>query len=205
ITRVWFSALPKDSPWIKPCRLHYVENGKQKCRDMIKILDSVMVLLYNASREKLIFVRQFRPAVYQSLIMANMDLPKGDIDLIKFPPQLGITIEPCAGMVDKDKSLAEIAREEVLEECGYDVPADRLELIYKYRTTVGSSSSTLTLFYCEVCDAERVSAGGGIDNEVIEIVELTIAEAKELAKTGATINSGPGTPLCILWFLAHKS
>ena len=35
----------------------------------------------------------------------------------------------CAGIVDKARSLAEIAREEVLEETGYDVPVESLEKI----------------------------------------------------------------------------
>lgn len=46
---------------------------------------------------------------------------------------MGITIELCAGIVDKEKPWNEIAREEVLEECGYDVPVDRLEEIITFR------------------------------------------------------------------------
>lgn len=48
------------------------------------------------------------------------------IDSTKYPPALGITLEFCAGIVDKSKSVAETAREEVLEECGYDVPVENL-------------------------------------------------------------------------------
>lgn len=44
-----------------------------------------------------------------------------------------MTLELCAGIVDKDLSLVEIAREEVLEECGYDVPVERIEEIMTYR------------------------------------------------------------------------
>ena len=47
------------------------------------------------------------------------------IDQKQFPGHLGVTIELCAGIVDKGLSLLEIARAEVLEECGYNVPADR--------------------------------------------------------------------------------
>ena len=41
------------------------------------------------------------------------------------PGSRGVTLELCAGCVDKDKPLEHIAREEVLEECGYDVPPER--------------------------------------------------------------------------------
>lgn len=51
------------------------------------------------------------------------------------PASAGVTYELCAGLVDKpDISLEEIARQEVLEECGYDVPASKLKRITSYRS-----------------------------------------------------------------------
>lgn len=55
------------------------------------------------------------------------------IDLIKYPAKLGITLELCAGIVDKNLTLNEIAREEVLEECGFNVPVERLEEVLCYK------------------------------------------------------------------------
>lgn len=53
------------------------------------------------------------------------------------PASMGVTYELCAGLVDKpDLSLEEIARQEVLEECGYDVPASRLKRITSYRSAL---------------------------------------------------------------------
>lgn len=50
------------------------------------------------------------------------------------PASAGVTYELCAGLVDKPNlSLEEIARQEVLEECGYDVPASKLKKITSYR------------------------------------------------------------------------
>lgn len=37
----------------------------------------------------------------------------GKIDMVKYPPRTAVTLELCAGIVDKDLPLAEIAREEV--------------------------------------------------------------------------------------------
>ena len=45
----------------------------------------------------------------------------------------GITLEICAGLIDKkDKSAHEIAIEEVEEECGYKVQPDQMEFVHKF-------------------------------------------------------------------------
>lgn len=61
------------------------------------------------------------------------DRKKKSVDTRKYPASLGIALEMCAGIVDKNKPLNEIAKEEVLEECGYDVPLKSLEKITSYR------------------------------------------------------------------------
>ena len=54
---------------------------------------------------------------------------------------LGITLELCAGIVDKeDKSLAEIAAEEVEEECGYHVDLKQVEFVQTFRGAIGTGS-----------------------------------------------------------------
>ena len=58
------------------------------------------------------------------------------IDQSVTPISAGVTIELCAGLVDKDCSLAETARQEVLEECGYDVPVEQFEVIVAARYVV---------------------------------------------------------------------
>lgn len=71
-------------------------------------------------------------AVYYGIVSSAGDSIE-NIDLEKYPPKIGVTLELCAGIVDKDLPLVEIAREEVLEECGYDVPVERMEEIMTYR------------------------------------------------------------------------
>ena len=58
---------------------------------------------------------------------------KSTVDTAKYPGSLGITYELCSGIVDKDVSLAEIAKLEVLEECGYDVPVDSIEKVTSFK------------------------------------------------------------------------
>jgi UDP-sugar diphosphatase len=56
------------------------------------------------------------------------------IDTKKYPAKLGFTLELCAGIVDKKKTLTEIAAEEVLEECGYEIDPDKLEYIIQFQS-----------------------------------------------------------------------
>lgn len=116
-----------------------------------------------------------------------------------------MTTELCAGIVDKAKSLVEIAAEEVEEECGFSVAPERLEQILTYRSGVGTSGALQTLFYCEVEDHDRTTSGGGVDGEMIEVVEYSLAEARQMVTQGATVTSPPSCLMGILWFLANKA
>lgn len=60
---MWVGPLPADSPYVKPFRLYYVQNGVEKNWDLLKVHDSVVVILFNTTRRVLIFVRQFRPGL----------------------------------------------------------------------------------------------------------------------------------------------
>lgn len=71
--------------------------------------------------------------MYHGVLIENGLKPDDKIDLVKYPARLGITLELCAGIVDKDLSLKEIAREEILEECGFNVSSDRIEDVMTYR------------------------------------------------------------------------
>ena len=51
------------------------------------------------------------------------------VDVAQNPPSQGVMYELCAGLMDKDKSPQEMAKAEVLEECGYDVPMEKFEKI----------------------------------------------------------------------------
>lgn len=120
--------VPQDSPWLRSVRLHYTHDGQSKNWDVIRIHDSVCIIVFNTSRKKLVFVRQFRPAVYYASLPENQEA----IDIERHPATLGITLELCAGIVDKDKSLVEIAKEELKEECGYEAPTSSFKQIVTY-------------------------------------------------------------------------
>lgn len=192
----------QESIYMKPVTMCFTLNGVQRTWDMLEVHDSVSVIIYNITRNVLILVKQFRPAVYYGSIPAEEK--KGKIDVTRYPPELGITVELCAGIVDKNLSLEEIAKEEVLEECGYNVPVSNFERIGSYRASVGTSGSVQTAYYCEVTDDMKVAAGGGVEDENIEVIEMTIPEIKKYISQNSILS--PGSFLFgIYWFLYNKA
>lgn len=69
---------------------------------------------------------------------------------------------------------------------------------------VGSTGALQTMFYCEVTDDERTTTGGGVDDELIEVVECSIEEAKALFTLGNSVTSPPSMLLGVLWYLTNK-
>lgn len=205
IKDIKYEPIPPDSPFVNPRRMIYFQSGKMKFWDFLQVHDIVVVIIFNITRKKLVLVRQFRPAVYHGIVLKS----EGDfqsIDFEKYPPQMGITTELCAGLVDKEGlSKKEIAKAEILEECGYDVDLEQIEQIFEYKSDVASSSGTQTLYYCEVTDEQKVGEGGGVDDEMIEIVELSIGEVKARMGKGTTHISPPNSMLGLLWFLSNKA
>ena len=141
------------SDFVKPKRIIYTENGTEKTWDVVESHDSVAVHVFNVDTQEHVFVKQFRPAVWRS-------------------GGSGYVLELCAGLVDKDKPLVEIAREEILEELGYDVCVDHIEHKSSFRTSVGILGSPQHMFYAEVTNDERMTEGGGIHTENIEVIHV---------------------------------
>lgn len=176
-----FDLKPLDDPkFIETYLATYRQNGLKRDWDIVKSYDSVAILIYNIDRDSFILVKQFRAAVYAN----NAD---------------GMTIELCAGIIDKDLTLEEIAQEEIAEECGYQVPLESIERITEFYTSVGFAGSKQTLYYAKVDDGMKISDGGGIDGEVIEVIELPISEAKNFIYD-ESIAKTPGLMFAFMWF-----
>ena len=117
----------------------------------------------------------------------------------------GLTYELCAGVVDSENSYEQISKEEILEECGYNVPLNCIEKITSYYSSVGVSGSYQTLFYAEVSDDMLVNKGGGCaaEGEMIDVVYIPLDEIT----TFMYDEKKPKTPsvvLAIMWFLQNK-
>jgi UDP-sugar diphosphatase len=175
-----------DAEYLKPQRLVFEKDGKVRDWEVLETHDSVAVLIYHTKKDAFVLVKQFRPAVY---------LKNGN----------GYTVELCAGLVDKKKSLSQITKEEILEECGYDVPLEKIEKITSFYTAVGFAGGEQTLYYAKVDDSYKVDEGGGIEDEDIEVVYLPTKEAKTFI-LDESIAKTPGLMYAFMWFFQklHK-
>ncbi|XP_047652216.1 uridine diphosphate glucose pyrophosphatase NUDT14 isoform X1 [Phacochoerus africanus] len=200
-----------DSPYLRPLTLHYRQNGTQKSWDFVKTHDSVTLLMFNASRRSLVLVKQFRPAVYAgaverlfpgSLAAADQDRPR---ELpAALPGSAGVTFELCAGLVDQPGlSLEEVACKEAWEECGYRLAPSDLRRVASYKSGVGLTGSSQTMFYAAVTDAQRGGPGGGLaeEGELIEVVHLPLDGAQTFADD-PDVPKTLGVIFGISWFLS---
>ncbi len=172
----------QDSRFITPIRIHYTQNGQQRSWEAVRSHDSVAILLYHKDKDAFVLVKQLR-------VTTLLNDPEGE----------GHTYELCAGIVDKPVSLQQIAKEEVLEECGYDIPAQKLKRVTSYYTSVGFSGAKQTMFYAEIDDSMQRNAGGGIDEEEIEVVYLDVADAKRFMFDESKKKT-PGLMMAFYWF-----
>ena len=70
---------------------------------------------------------------YEHLYFKGNKICYGDtIPPADHPGSAGVTLELCAGIVDKTDDLKATAKAEVLEECGYDIRTDKLERVVSW-------------------------------------------------------------------------
>jgi len=195
-----------DSKYIKPFRMIYKQDGREKAWDCVKKHDSVAILIFNKSRNVFVCVEQFRPSVYISRVRQekNIDASPGS-EWDYNCGSLGLTLELCAGIMDKNKTQEETAVEEVFEECGYKISSENLELIQRYLGDVGTAGTEQTIFFAEVTDSMRQNSGGGLvsEGEMIKVREMTIDEAKSYMAE-PQVRSPTGFLLALYWFFATK-
>ena len=169
-----------DPKFISTSLAVYEQNGIKKDWEVVQAHDSVAILIYHSTFKSFILVKQFRPAVY----VKNKD---------------GMSLELCAGIVDKELSLQQIAQEEIEEECGYAVPLGSVQKISSFYTSVGFAGSKQTLYYVEVDESMKVSEGGGVDGELIEVITLSVEEAKSLIYDESIVKT-PGLMFAFMWY-----
>jgi len=175
----------KEPKFIESALVTYRQNGIAKSWEVVKAHDSVAILIYHKEHNSFVLVKQFRPAVYMG----------GSND--------GLTVELCAGIVDKSIPLVDIAKEEIVEECGYAVLSENIERITSVNNAVGFAGSKQTIFYVEVDESMHISDGGGIDTELIEVIELPVSKAKEFIYD-ESIAKTTGLLFAFMWWFDKK-
>ena len=176
----------KNTKFIHPIKASYLQNGKLKTWEAVRCHDSVAVLLYHEEKKSFLLVKQFRLPVYLN------------DENIKF------TFELCAGLIDKDKSVEEIAIEEIDEECGYKIDIKDLKKITSFFTNVGISGAKQYLFFACIDESLKIHDGGGINDEQIELFFLDIDKVDEFIFNESKAKT-PGLIFSLYWFLKNKN
>ncbi|MDN4627569.1 GDP-mannose pyrophosphatase NudK [Erwinia sp. PsM31] len=125
--------------------------------------DGATILLYNREKNSVVLTRQFRIATW---LNGN---------------DSGLLIETCAGLLDDDSPEVCI-RKEAVEETGYEV--GEVVKLYDLYMSPGGVTERLHFFAAEYNDSLRATAGGGVDDEDIDVIELSFADAWSRVKTG---------------------
>lgn len=142
--------------------------------------DAVCAVVHHVERNTLFFVRQFRVGVFQK--------------------DHGWMTELAAGLIDAGETPEQAVKRELLEELGYDVQQPRL--IQKIYPSPGIISERIFLFYVQVSEADRASAGGGNSHEHEDLRLFEVPVAAIEAFRDAHEISDAKTLLGIQWFQA---
>jgi len=121
------------------------------------------ILLYNPQKKTVVLVRQFRVATW---VNGNAD---------------GRLIETCAGLLDDDEPEACI-RKEAVEETGYQV--DDVRKVFELYMSPGGVTELVHFFIAEYHDNLRANAGGGVEDEDIDVLEMPFERALTMVKSG---------------------
>ena len=175
----------KDTKYIHPIKVTYSQNGISKSWEAVKSHNSVAILLYHTEKKAFLLVKQFRVPVFLN------DSSKT------------FTYELCAGLVDKNKSLEEIAQEEIDEECGYCVDLKDIIKITSFYTNVGISGAGQYLFFAKIDESMKIHNGGGINDEQIEPIFLPIENSEKFIFDESKAKT-PGLMFSFLWFLNNR-
>ena len=121
------------------------------------------ILLYSREKQSVVLIRQFRVATW---VNGNED---------------GLLIETCAGLLDDDEPEVCIRRE-AMEETGYEVTDVRK--VFELYMSPGGVTELVHFFIAEYHDNLRANAGGGVEDEDIDVLEMPFRDALEKVTSG---------------------
>jgi len=132
--------------------------------------DSVAVLLFNRDQRTVVLVEQFK---VPALVARRRDDPVTTD---------GWLVETLAGMIDSGETPQAAAIRETLEETGYRIATP--ELIGRFFVSPGGTSERVFLYFAEVTGADRIGAGGGVDDEDVKVLEIAVDQLFEQLADG---------------------
>ena len=127
--------------------------------------DSAAVLLYDAQRDIVVLVEQFRFPTYLR------EAPEGRL------------MEVVAGTVEDGRTPEQVARSELVEEAGFAL--QDLEQVAEFYVSPGACTERIHLFIGYVAAQNRVGPGGGVNEaEDIRVHEVPLDQALTWVREG---------------------
>jgi len=144
---------------------------KRLSRECYNRGDGAAVLLYNVEKSTVILTKQFRMPIYEN--------DKNE----------GMSIEVCAGAIDKNESPKKTMLREIEEEVGYKI--NEATCVLEAYMSPGALTEKLYLFIAEYSEDKKINEGGGVDieDEEIEVLELQFKEAIDMVKKKTIIDA----------------
>ena len=149
--------------WATLVRVDYdykFKNGwKRLSRESYNRGNGTALLLYNPNKGTVILTKQFRMPAYVN------------------NPKDGMSIEVCAGAIDKNEPPETCIIREAREEVGYSV--NSVKKVMECYMSPGAVTEKMYLFVAEYNDTMKITDGGGLDaeDEEIEVLELPFYKA----------------------------
>ncbi|KEY60272.1 GDP-mannose pyrophosphatase NudK [Serratia sp. DD3] len=135
----------------------------EQVREVYDRGNGATILLYNRAKGTVVLINQFRMPTY---LNGNTS---------------GMLLEACAGLLDND-SPEQCVRREAMEETGFQLT--EVKKVFEAYMSPGGVTELIHFFIAEYQDSERTSAGGGIEDEDIDVVELPFSDAIAMIADG---------------------
>lgn len=138
---------------------------KRLSRESYNRGNGTSILLYNKEKKTIILTKQFRMPAYVN------------------DRNEGMSIEVCAGALDKNESPETCIIREVEEEVGYKINS-ATKILESYMSP-GAVTEKMHYFIAEYKDEMKINEGGGleVEDEEIEVMELPFIEALEMMES----------------------
>jgi ADP-ribose pyrophosphatase len=149
--------------------------------------DAVAALLFNVDTRSVVLVEQFR---VPSLIGRRRDDP-ATTD--------GWITEVIAGMINENETAEDAVIRETLEETGYKIKAPLL--ISKFFSSPGGTSERIFLYFAKVNESEKPGKGGGLADEDIRVVEISVNDLFDRVARG--VIDDPKLAIGAYWLQGH--
>ena len=143
---------------------------------------AVSTLIYHKEKDAIVLVRQFRYSTAEA----------GHPWLLEIP----------AGLAKKNENLFLAAQRENIEETGYQT--NNIQEFSRFFVAPGCSDEQIVLYYAEVDETDKISAGGGVEdeNEDIKLIFLPVNELQTAIDSGKIIDAK--SIIAFYWFLNNK-